>query len=248
MATVTTRYRCPVTPDDCPTSSRRGFCKVHEWEQLVPERVFLTADQTPGTDSGGGNGADHGLAHGADNGGETDGSAGAAAPSARTASARTASPKPAPRKPASPEPAPQAGPANGTRGRPRDTRAGRPRPAADRQSRPRPTAVRIALVLAGALVPIRGAGEEPTRVGRDAPECAHVPGLAGLEQLSRAHAELTWRGDRLYIRDTCSANGTYVDGEEITDAVQLWPGRHRLRLAQDIDVSVVELDEYGAPR
>ena len=217
MATVTTRYRCPVTPDDCPTSSRRGFCKVHEWEQLVPERVFLTADQTSGTD----------------NGGETGGSTGTAAPSARAAS---------------PEPAPPAGPADGTRNRPRDTGAARPRPAADRQPKPQPAPVRIALVLAGALVPIRGAGEEPTRVGRDASECAHVPGLAGLEQLSRAHAELAWRGDRLYIRDTGSANGTYVDGVEITDAVQLWPGRHRLRLAQDIEVSVVELDEYGAPR
>ncbi|MFF2961821.1 FHA domain-containing protein [Streptomyces sp. NPDC057963] len=111
-----------------------------------------------------------------------------------------------------------------------------------------PAPIRLALVLAGALVPLRSEGERPTPVGRDAPECAHVPGLAGLDQISRRHAELYWRSGHLCIRDTESANGTYVDGERITGPTRLWPGRHRLRLAEDVEVTVVELDEFGAPR
>ncbi len=103
-------------------------------------------------------------------------------------------------------------------------------------------------MLAGALVPVHAEGQGPTRLGRDAPDCAHVPGLAGLDQLSRNHAELAWHAGRLYITDLGSSNGTYVDGLRVTRPAQLWPGSHRLRLAEDVDVAVVELDEYGAPR
>ncbi|CAO0827147.1 hypothetical protein SMICM17S_10702 [Streptomyces microflavus] len=105
-------------------------------------------------------------------------------------------------------------------------------------------------MLAGALIPVRGAGQDPTRLGREAPDCAHVPGLAALDQVFRAHAELYWHAGRLYVADTDSVNGTYVDGLRISRPAQLWPGGHRLRLADDpegVDVTVVELDEYGAP-
>ena len=53
MATVTTRYRCPVTPEECPTSARRGFCRIHEWEQLVPARVYVTAEAGDGAQTAG---------------------------------------------------------------------------------------------------------------------------------------------------------------------------------------------------
>src|SRR5438094_726906 len=83
-----------------------------------------------------------------------------------------------------------------------------------------------------------------TRLGRDAPDCSHVPELSALDQISRTHAELTWHFGRLCITDTGSSNGTYVDGERITCRTQIWPGNHRLRLAQDVDVPLVELDEF----
>ncbi|MET9880694.1 FHA domain-containing protein [Actinacidiphila glaucinigra] len=97
-------------------------------------------------------------------------------------------------------------------------------------------------------MPVRREGDTATLLGRDAPDCSHVPGLSALDQISRDHAELYWLSGHLFIRDTGSSNGTYVDGERITAPTRLWPGHHRLRLAQDVDVTVVELDEYGAPR
>ncbi|WP_024760892.1 FHA domain-containing protein [Streptomyces exfoliatus] len=97
------------------------------------------------------------------------------------------------------------------------------------------------------LVPLRGEGEAPTRLGRDAPDCAHVTGLDLLDQISREHAEFFWESGRLYVRDTCSSNGTFVDGERIEEPARVWPGRHEVRLAQDVDLVVVEIDEFGAP-
>ncbi|MFD0149958.1 FHA domain-containing protein [Streptomyces sp. NPDC055721] len=97
------------------------------------------------------------------------------------------------------------------------------------------------------LVPLRGEGEAPTRLGRDAPDCAHVSGLDLLDQISREHAEFFWESGRLYVRDTCSSNGTFVDGERIEGPARVWPGRHEVRLAQDVDLVVVEIDEFGAP-
>lgn len=123
-----------------------------------------------------------------------------------------------------------------------------PRPASGRGAAPAPATPCLALVLGGALVPVRAEGQGPTQLGRDASDCAHVPGLAGIDQLSRNHAELVWNAGRLYITDLGSSNGTYVDGQPVTRPAQLWPGRHRLRLAEDVDVTLVELDEYGAPR
>lgn len=103
---------------------------------------------------------------------------------------------------------------------------------------------RIALLLYGTVLPVPAGG---LRLGRDEPDCAHVPGLSELLQLSRAHAWLEWRDTTLHIVDAGSTNGTYVDDKRITAPAPLWPGR-ALRLGHDIEVLVVELDEYGQPR
>ncbi|MEU2237848.1 FHA domain-containing protein [Streptomyces sp. NPDC018338] len=135
--------------------------------------------------------------------------------------------------------------------RPSGTRPPRPEPTRPPIVRPTPvrdSTFRLALVLAGVLVPLRGEGEAPTRLGRDAPDCAHVTGLDLLDQISREHAEFFWESGRLYVRDTCSSNGTFVDGERIEGRALVWPGNHEVRLAQDVDLVIVEIDEFGAPR
>lgn len=246
MATVTTRYRCPVSPDECPSSPRRGYCKIHEWEQLVPERVYLTAESADAAGAAGPGHAEHeaggpdrertGRSQGA---GGRDGETPRADPAVgpHTPSGRSAPGAPPP--PTRLQSTPASGPAPHQDSRRRVT----PDPA--------PATPQLALVLAGALVPVRGPGQDPTRLGRDASDCAHVPGLAALDQISREHAELSWHAGRLYITDIDSSNGTYVDDERIARPAQLWPGVHRLRLAQPpeaVEVTVVELDEYGAPR
>ncbi|MGX4689408.1 FHA domain-containing protein [Streptomyces sp. JNUCC 63] len=303
MATVTVRYRCPVTPDECPSSPRRGFCQNHEWERLVPERVYLTA----GTDDGAGAGGDTGT--GTATPGDGAPRAGTTAPGGAAAGTGKATPGNAdagvrrPGRAGAGSPAPEPG-ARGGRAAPRPAgsdgdpgRTGRRRTGGGRQGGdahadpaqarppsarpsgghatptrvqappaatpppgrgaprpgpvPAPAAPQLALVLAGALIPVRGPEQGSTELGRDAPDCAHVPGLADLDQLSRRHAELTWHAGMLYVTDVGSSNGTYVDGVRVTRPVQLWPGRHRLQLAQkpeSVDVDLVELDEYGAPR
>ncbi|MEU9289730.1 FHA domain-containing protein [Streptomyces sp. NPDC048275] len=314
MTTETTRYRCPVTPDECPSSTRRGFCQTHEWERLVPERVYLVAESEDDAAQTSGPGGDDSGAAGQGSGGsgvagsDSDGSgtdarstdarrggpARAAGPGRRnqgpTAPNRESTApnreRPAPNyestapnreRPAPHRDRPASSQGDGRRNRPprpagpttdgphapsgrstpavpptrlQSTPTPTPRPRQDtsRRAAPAPAAPCLALVLAGALIPVRGVDQDPTQLGRDAPECAHVPGLAALDQLSRAHAELHWHAGRLYITDTDSSNGTYVDDELITRPTQLWPGGHRLRLAEDVDVDVVELDEYGAPR
>lgn len=115
------------------------------------------------------------------------------------------------------------------------------RPAADRAGGGPP---RIALLLYGVLLPVRAGG---LRLGREEDDCASVPGLSELLQLSRAHARLDWIDTTLHIADLGSTNGTFVDDKLITTPTPLWPGR-ALRLAEDVEVLVVELDEYGVPR
>lgn len=219
MATVT-RYRCPVD-DDCPMSTRRGFCRTHTWQPLERVRVLLTDElddeQEPAT------------------AGPTDRPSTVDPASANGAATAGAGGQDGGAHPPSPEP---------DTGRPsrRDRRTG-PRP-----QKPEPASVQLALVIAGAIVPVRGVGEGSTFLGRDAPECAYVPGIDELDQVSRMHAELYWHAGVLYVRDTDSLNGTWVDDQEITRPTQLWPGRRRLRLGVDVHVDLVELDEYGAPR
>ncbi|GAA3398516.1 FHA domain-containing protein [Streptomyces roseoviridis] len=223
MATVI-RYRCPVTPDECPTSTTPGFCPMHEREQLVPARVFL-ADEVDET-------AVQRVV-------SEPGRHQAAPPQAQgqgTGLERR------PTRDRGPAEAPTRAAGRGSGGEAEG--AGRVPPI---EPTVRSAPARLALVLAGTLVPLRGEGEAPTRLGRDAPECAHVSGLERLDQISREHAELYWESGQLYIRDTRSSNGTFVDGERIHGPTRLWPGRHRLRLAQDVDLTVVEIDEFGSP-
>lgn len=220
MASLT-RYRCPVTPDDCPTSTSRGFCPIHEWSRLVPERVFLTAE----LGDTGGSGEPGGSSRSAEAGGPS-GSGETPERGAGGGGEAEAAPRPSETRPPGPVPA---------------------RPPIVRPTPVRAPTVRLALVLAGVLVPLRGEGEAPTRLGRDAPDCAHVTGLDLLDQISREHAEFFWESGRLYVRDTCSSNGTFVDGERIEGPARVWPGRHEVRLAQDVELAVVEIDEFGAP-
>ncbi|MFF7454496.1 FHA domain-containing protein [Kitasatospora sp. NPDC008115] len=123
------------------------------------------------------------------------------------------------------------------------------RPA--RPARPsRPPAARLALVIAGAMLPVRAEhrrGGGGLAVGRDEPDCAAVPGLAGLDQLSRHHARLRWIDGALHVEDLDSTNGTFVDGRRITGPTRIGPGQ-RLRFAMDLDAQLIEIDEFGAPR
>jgi FHA domain-containing protein len=104
----------------------------------------------------------------------------------------------------------------------------------------------VSVTLLGRTVPMSGEG---LRLGRETGPFADAPGMDRHTQISRAHAEIYWVGDVLYVRDCCSTNGTYVDGERVDTPRRLVPGQ-RLRLGLDVAVTVVaeELDEFGLPR
>ena len=51
--------------------------------------------------------------------------------------------------------------------------------------------------------------------------------------VSRRHAELSWEGGRLFIRDLGSANGTYVNGQRLPSPGRGQPGEPRELLAGD---------------
>jgi len=44
--------------------------------------------------------------------------------------------------------------------------------------------------------------------------------------VSKEHAELAWRGERLFVRDLGSRNGTRVNGAEAREAIELRPNDH----------------------
>lgn len=129
----------------------------------------------------------------------------------------------------------------------RPVRSGRQSPGPGPAARP---VVRLALVIGGALLPVRGEhlrGGGGLAIGRDEPDCAAIPGLAGLDQLSRHHARLRWIDGVLYVEDAGSTNGTFVEDRRVAGPTRVGPG-DRLRFAEDIDVQVIEIDEFGAPR
>ena len=107
---------------------------------------------------------------------------------------------------------------------------------------------------ADGLLAVRILGESVTvppeglEVGRDAPHFADLPGMAGLDQVSRRHVRLQYQGDRLLVLDLQSTNGTFVDGRRIRGPESIGPGQ-RLRLGLDVDVEIehVRLDRYGLP-
>ncbi|WP_328958168.1 FHA domain-containing protein [Kitasatospora purpeofusca] len=217
MATVI--YRCPVgAPGECPPSATRGYCQVHMFQQL--ERYDPAEDVPP-----------------VETPVET--------PADATADTSSAGPRPATDPEAATRPARPPRPAQPPEPqRPsRNQQRPQPRPA-------RPPAARLALVVAGVLLPVRAEhrrGGGGLAIGRDEPDCAAIPGLAGLDQLSRHHARLRWIDGALYVEDLGSTNGTFVDGRRIEEPTRIGPGR-RLRFALDLDVQVVEIDEFGAPR
>ncbi|MFJ4792555.1 FHA domain-containing protein [Kitasatospora purpeofusca] len=223
MATVI--YRCPVgAPGECPPSATRGYCQVHMFQQL--ER-HDPAEDVPSADTP------------ADT--PTDAPDDAAPVAASPAGARPAADPEAATRPA--RPARAAQPQQNRQQQQQQDRRPQPRPA-------RPPVVRLALLVAGVLLPVhaehrRGGGG--LAIGRDEPDCAAVPGLAGLDQLSRHHALLRWIDGALYVEDLRSTNGTFVDGRRIEEPTRIGPGC-RLRFALDLDVQVVEIDEFGAPR
>ncbi|MEV4558704.1 FHA domain-containing protein [Kitasatospora sp. NPDC049285] len=104
---------------------------------------------------------------------------------------------------------------------------------------------RLALVFAGAMLPLHPG--RSLAVGRDDPDCAAVPGLAGLDQLSRHHARLRWIDGVLHVEDLASTNGTFLDGRPVEGPTPVGPGC-RLRFALDLDVQLIEIDEFGSPR
>ncbi len=122
----------------------------------------------------------------------------------------------APARPASSPPGPSAGPASGP-------------------------ARTFAVKLLGRLLPVPAGG---LLLGRQAPDTRHLPGFADLRHVGREHARLYWHQDALYLVDLGSRNKTFVNGQPITQPVQLVPGE-TFNIAGDADVTVVELDENG---
>ena len=49
-------------------------------------------------------------------------------------------------------------------------------------------------------------------------------GLGGDPELSREHANIKWAGAQLLIEDLGSTNGTFVNGERVTEATPIRPG------------------------
>ncbi|MFE9102378.1 FHA domain-containing protein [Actinomadura geliboluensis] len=142
------------------------------------------------------------------------------------------------------EPRAEPGPAPGTAGPrtvyQRPDGAASSTPSAARPGR-RPV---IAVRLLGDLLVVKPEG---LLIGRDEPDCAKVDGLAEYEQISRHHARLYWDGETLLVTDQRSTNGTFVNGRKAATPLPLRAG-DVLRLAQDVEVPVFEIDENGELR
>lgn len=84
-------------------------------------------------------------------------------------------------------------------------------------------------------------------LGRDSAGCVNVPGLAGLLQVGRHHARVFWHDGLLTVADLKSTNGTFVDGRRLSVPEPL-PAGSTLRLGLDVEIEVLEIDEFGFPR
>ncbi|QVQ52571.1 FHA domain-containing protein [Spiractinospora alimapuensis] len=150
----------------------------------------------------------------------------------RRATPPAPSPRPtAPSTPPAPEPPPQ----------PEAAVVGEATHAPDSAPTPEPVvgAWALRITCLDATVPIPPAGLD---IGRDTTRFADLPGMADLDQVSRAHARLTWSGSTLTLTDLGSTNGTFVAGRRIHAPHPVAPG-DELRLADDVDVELVDLDE-----
>jgi hypothetical protein len=134
----------------------------------------------------------------------------------------------------------EAPPGPGAPGTDTGTARGTDDAAAARRSPP------IALIFEGEVLPVPAEGLE---LGRDCPDCARVPGLPGLLQVGRRHCRLYWEDGVLLVEDLMSLNGTYLDGRRVPARVP-WPVTvgATLRLADDVEIPVREMDEFGFPK
>jgi pSer/pThr/pTyr-binding forkhead associated (FHA) protein len=101
----------------------------------------------------------------------------------------------------------------------------------------------LALRVLGRVIPVP---REGVLLGREAPAVRDLPGMADLHHVGRQHAQVYWGNDGLEVIDLRSMNGTFLDGRQIVAPERLRPGQ-TLGLAGDLDIDVIELDEFGRP-
>jgi hypothetical protein len=102
---------------------------------------------------------------------------------------------------------------------------------------------KLALRVLGRVIPVP---REGVLLGREAPAVRDLPGMAELQHVGRQHAHVYWGSDGLEVIDLRSMNGTFLDGRQILAPERLRPGQ-TIGLAGDLDIDVVELDEYSLP-
>ena len=85
-------------------------------------------------------------------------------------------------------------------------------------------------------------------LGRSTEHFHAHPNAVAAEQISRRHARVyrDEQGD-LYVEDLTSANGTYLDGDRVTGTPRQLRAGQILRLALDVECTVLRLNEYGEP-
>ena len=111
-------------------------------------------------------------------------------------------------------------------------------PGADQASAPAPSWA-LCIPSVDVTIPIPAEGLD---IGRDSARFAAAPAMRQLDQLSRRHARLSWTGTVLYLEDLGSTNGTFVEDHRIHTPAPVTP-TSRLRLAEDVEVWLVELTE-----
>ena len=67
--------------------------------------------------------------------------------------------------------------------------------------------------------------EQPTiKVGRDPAECLIVFDQTEWPMVSRKHAEIRLKDDRYLLVDTNSSFGTFLNGQRVTEPIEIKPG------------------------
>jgi FHA domain len=146
-------------------------------------------------------------------------------------------------RPAAAEPPPAAGP-GAEAGPDPDQGAGPVSGAASDGAAEQGPAGQLAVRILGQLLTVPPGG---LLLGREAPATRELPGFADLLHVGRQHARLYWHGDALHVVDLSSRNSTFLAGRLVTEPTPLRAGQV-LDLGGDVDVLVVELDEFGLAR